>query len=127
MVAKTYFSWNWRNPGLTWGLAFSREVVAKGEAARLGTDAGIWGIWGMVEASCFQASSVGAEGRAAGFGVGTSRAGALAMVAEAADGDEGASEALFSVAVEKGDSELLFTVPPSVRKWKLQNMKPIQT
>lgn len=30
----THFSWNWRNPGLTWGLAFSREVVAKGEAGR---------------------------------------------------------------------------------------------
>lgn len=38
------------------------------------------------------------------------------MVAEVADGDKGAREALFSVAVEKGDSELLFTVPPSVRK-----------
>lgn len=30
----THFSWNWRNPGLTWGLAFSREVVAKGEVGR---------------------------------------------------------------------------------------------
>lgn len=70
----------------------------------------------MVEASCFQASSVGAEGTVAGLGVGTSRAGALAMVTEVADGDEGASEALFSVVVEKGDSELFFTVPPSVRK-----------
>jgi len=70
----------------------------------------------MVEASCFQASSVGAEGTAAGLGVGASRAGALAMVTEVADGDEGASEALHSVVVEKGDSELLFTVPPSVRK-----------
>ena len=58
---------------------------------------------------------MGAEGTVAGLGVGTSRAGALAMVTEVADGDEGASEALFSV-VEKGDSELLFTVPPSVRK-----------
>lgn len=38
------------------------------------------------------------------------------MVTEVADGDEGASEALFSAVVEKGDSELLFTVPPSVRK-----------
>jgi len=70
----------------------------------------------MVEASCFQASSVGAEGTVAGLGVGTSRAGALAMVADVADGDEGPSEALLSVAVEKGDSELLFTAPPSVRK-----------
>lgn len=70
----------------------------------------------MVEASCFQASSVGAEGTVAGLGVGMSRAGALAMVTEVADGDEGANEALFSVVVEKGDSELLFTVPPSVRK-----------
>lgn len=51
-----------------------------------------------------------------GLGVGTSRAGALAMVTEVADGDEGASEGLFSAVVEKGDSELLFTVPPSVRK-----------
>lgn len=30
----THFSWNCRNPGLTWGLAFSREVVAKGDAGR---------------------------------------------------------------------------------------------
>jgi len=70
----------------------------------------------MVDASCFQASSGGAEGTVAGVGGGTSRAGALAMVADVADGDEGPSEALLSVAVEKGDSELLFTAPPSVRK-----------
>lgn len=37
-----YFSWNCRKPGLTWGLAFSREVVASGElAGRLGMEAGI--------------------------------------------------------------------------------------
>lgn len=38
----TYFSWNCRKPGLTCGLAFSREVVARGELdGRLGIDAGI--------------------------------------------------------------------------------------
>lgn len=38
----SYFSWNCRKPGLTCGLAFSREVVASGElAGRLGIEAGI--------------------------------------------------------------------------------------
>lgn len=38
----SYFSWNCRKPGLTCGLAFSREVVARGElAGRLGIEAGI--------------------------------------------------------------------------------------
>lgn len=69
----------------------------------------------MVEASCFQASSVGAEGTVAGLRA-PSRVGALARVAEVAGGDEGAKEVLVSAAVGKGDSELFFTAPPSVRK-----------
>lgn len=48
-----YFSWNCRKPGLTCGLAFSNEVVAKVE---LGMEAG---IWGMLPVSCFQASREG--------------------------------------------------------------------
>lgn len=70
----------------------------------------------MVEASCFQASSVGAEGTVAGLGVGTSRVGALAIVTEVVDGDEGAKEVLVSAALGKEDSEFPFTAPPSVRK-----------
>ncbi len=33
MTTSTHFSWNCRKPGLTWGLAFSSEVVARGEVA----------------------------------------------------------------------------------------------
>lgn len=53
----SYFSWNCRKPGLTCGLAFSKEVVARGELdGRLGIEAG---IWGMLPVSCFQASKEG--------------------------------------------------------------------
>lgn len=83
----------------------------------------------MVEASCFQARRVGAEGMVAGLAVGTSRpeavAIAAAVVTEGAGGEDGANEGLVSVAVfGKEASVFPFTAPPaSVRKWKLQMEK----
>lgn len=77
----------------------------------------------MVEASCFQASSVGVEGTAAGLGVGPSRE---AVVMGGAGGDEGAKAGLVSAAeVGKGASGFPFTAPPSVRKWKLQQAETV--
>lgn len=75
----------------------------------------------MVEASCFQASRVGAEGTAARLGVGPSREDTVAVVTGGAGGDEGAKEGLVSAAeAGKEASALPFAAPPSVRKWKLQ-------
>lgn len=75
----------------------------------------------MVEASCFQASRVGAEGTAARLGVGPSREDTVAEVMGGAGGDEGAKEGLVSAAeAGKEASALPFAAPPSVRKWKLQ-------
>lgn len=98
-------------------MAFSRDVVAKGDTDRLGTDAE---IWDTLEASCFQARSVGAEGTATGLEVGMSKAEAFARVTEEAEGDEGSNEeTLVSTVLGKDNSEFPFTAPPSVRKWKL--------
>lgn len=75
----------------------------------------------MVEASCFQARRVGVEGTAAGLGVGPSREETAAVVTGGAGGDEGAKEDLVSAAeAGKEASAFPFTVPPSVRKWKLR-------
>lgn len=74
----------------------------------------------MLEASCFQARSVGADGTLAGLAVGPSAAAAVARMAEAVDGEEGVMEALFSAGGGKLCSEVPFAAPPSVRKWKLQ-------
>lgn len=75
----------------------------------------------MVEASCFQASRVGAEGTVARLGVGPSREDTVAVVTGGAGGDEGAKEGLVSAAeAGKEASALPFEAPPSVRKWKLQ-------
>lgn len=75
----------------------------------------------MVEASCFQASSVGVEGTVAGLGVGPSREDTVAVVTGGAGGDDGAKAGLVSAAeVGKEASVFPFTAPPSVRKWKLQ-------
>lgn len=75
----------------------------------------------MAEASCFQASRVGAEGTAARLGVGPSSEDTVAVVAGGAGGDEGAKEGLVSAAeAGKEASALPLAAPPSVRKWKLQ-------
>lgn len=75
----------------------------------------------MVEASCFQASRLGAEGTTAGLAASPSREAAVAVVTEGAGGDVGAVDGLGS-AVEawREASVLPFTAPPSVRKWKLR-------
>lgn len=76
----------------------------------------------MAEASCFQASSVGVDGTAAGLGVGPSREETVAVVTGGAGGDEGAKAGLVSAAeAGKEASVFPFTAPPSVRKWKLQH------
>lgn len=74
----------------------------------------------MVDASCFQARSVGAVGTVTGLGAGTSKGEAFARATDEVDGDVGAKETLVSAAVGKDNSELPFTAPPSVRKWKLE-------
>lgn len=75
----------------------------------------------MVEASCFQASNVGVEGTEAGLAAGPSRQVPGTVVPGGAGGGEGAKGGLVSAAeAGKEASELPFTVPPSVRKWKLE-------
>lgn len=76
------------------------------------------GIWGMLDASCFQASSVGVEGAGAVLGVRPSTD--AAEVTGGAGGDEGAWGGLASVVGGKVPSVFPFAAPPSVRKWKLQ-------
>lgn len=116
-MCQTHLSWNCKNPGLTWGLAFSREVVARGEVAgRLGMEAG---SWGMEPANCFQASMEGEEPKApAVVMVVTSMEGAVTMETGAEGWELGPS--LSSLESLKGGSDFTFRV---ARKWKLTTHK----